>query len=95
MDTRKHIVWLTMVVILLVAGSALASVPEIAGSYTLIGDSDGTKPKSAATVTLTFEGSKKGSLRLLATQPGETVEDSGNYSIGNNRITVRFKEMEW
>lgn len=65
------------------------------GTYTLVRDSDNTSPKKNATVTMTLKGGAKGSVAMLAKQPGETVSDTGKYSVKGNLITMHFKEMEW
>jgi hypothetical protein len=44
---------------------------------------------------LTFSGKVAGTVRLFATRPGETVRDTGIYTIGNGRITIHFKEVDW
>ncbi len=79
---------------LLVPFVAAAEI-NIDGVYTLLGDSDNTKPKKNAIVTLTFRGRLSGTLSMSAIQPGETVTDTGNYSVSGSLITIRFKEMEW
>jgi hypothetical protein len=78
-----------------VVEAALSVAQNIAGSFAHVHDSDGTVPKRGATVEITFTGGTKGSVKLLATQPGETVTDTGTYSIKGNRITIHFKEVEW
>jgi hypothetical protein len=80
---------------LLAAGVASPPALDIAGSYTLVGDSDGTVPKKGAVITLTLGGDARGSMTVLGTQPGQTVSDSGTYSARGGRITMRFLEMEW
>jgi hypothetical protein len=72
-----------------------ARAQTIGGVYIHVRDSDGTKPKAGATVTLTFKGAASGSLHLSAVQPGETVTDSGTYAMRNGLITIHFNEMEW
>src|SRR5579864_4862421 len=62
-------------VLVLVVASAGSAAQEIAGTYVLMGDSDGTKPKTGARLELTFSTVKGGSVRLFATRPGETVRD--------------------
>ncbi|MCE5194507.1 MAG: hypothetical protein LLF28_03480 [Nitrospiraceae bacterium] len=68
---------------------------ELAGSYSLIKDSDGTTPLKNASVVITFKGKNSGSISLLAERPGEVVEDIGKYSINGKLITITFNEMEW
>lgn len=86
---------LSVVALASMAGAASAVAQSIEGVYVHVRDSDGTKPKPRATVTLTFKGGATGSLEVLATQPGETVTDTGSYGVRNNLITIHFKEMEW
>jgi hypothetical protein len=64
------------------------------GAYLLVRDSDGTVPKKDAVVILTFKGGNAGTLSLSAVQPGETVTDTGTFSLSGKRITIQFKEME-
>jgi hypothetical protein len=78
-----------------IAGIATVAAQTMDGVYLHVRDSDGTKPKSGATVALTFKGGVTGSLALSAVQPGETVTDTGTYAVRNNLITIHFKEMEW
>jgi uncharacterized protein DUF4412 len=77
------------------AGAAPAFAQEIAGAYLLLGDSDGTKPKTGARLELTFSGATAGAVKLFATRPGEVVRDTGTYSISDHRITIRFNEVDW
>ena len=88
---------MTLALSLCLLGAAAASPPvdDIAGSYTLLGDSDGTTLKKGAVITLTLGGDARGSVTVLATQPGQTVSDSGTFSARDGRITMRFLEMEW
>lgn len=67
----------------------------LAGSYLLKGDSDGTAPRERAVIVLTFQGKNTGTLFVKATQPGQTLEDSGIYAIEGNVITIHFEELEW
>ena len=83
---------LVLVLVVAIAGSA---AQEIAGTYVLMGDSDGTKPKTGARLELTFSTVKGGSVRLFATRPGETVRDVGTFSLSDNHITIHFKEVDW
>jgi len=77
---------------LVMTWSMLAGAQPIDGVFVHVRDSDGTVPKQHATVTLTFQA---GALRMAAVQPGETVTDTGTYSVHNRLITIRFREMEW
>ncbi|HEY6252239.1 MAG TPA: hypothetical protein VI685_19970 [Candidatus Angelobacter sp.] len=69
-----------------------AFAQAIAGTYVLLGDSDGTKPKAGAKLELSFSG---GVVKLFAVRPGETVRDTGTYSIAAHQITIHFKEVDW
>jgi hypothetical protein len=79
----------------LVLAGGTARAQGLEGTFVLVGDSDGSKPKSNAVVTLTFHGGARGSLSMAAKQPGETVTDTGTFSTGPGRVTLKFKEMEW
>ncbi|MBZ5525928.1 MAG: hypothetical protein LAP21_27200 [Acidobacteriia bacterium] len=70
-----------------------ALAQNIAGTYSLVKDSDGQVPKKNANVTITFRG--PGALSMSAVQPGETVTDTGTYSVRGNLITLHFKELVW
>lgn len=65
------------------------------GAYLLVRDSDGTVPKKDAVVIITFKGNNTGTLAMSAVQPGETVTDTGAFSVSGEHITIQFKEMEW
>ncbi|MCJ7663231.1 MAG: hypothetical protein MUO24_03210 [Desulfobacterales bacterium] len=95
---RTHFFWPvlgTVFFFFVLAYTTPVLAKAIAGSYLLIGDSDGTVPKKKAVITLTFKGGNEGTLAVKATQPGETLEDTGTYAIAGNSITMRFKELEW
>lgn len=79
-------------VLLALATSAAAA--GIDGTYLHARDSDGTTPKKNATVSITFKPGA-GGVSMRAVQPGETVTDSGSYSLAGDKITIRFREMEW
>ena len=79
----------------LVLAGGTARAQGLDGTFVLVGDSDGSKPKPNAAVIMTFRGDLRGSLSMAAQQPGETVTDSGTFSTGAGRITIKFKEMEW
>jgi hypothetical protein len=83
----------TGIVLAVLAGSAKAPAQQIAGTYSLVKDSDGQTPKQQATIQITFKAG--GSLAMRAQQPGEDVTDSGTYSVQANLITLHFKEMVW
>ena len=81
-----------LLAVLMVSAGHAASLD---GIYTLIKDSDGTVPKKGAAVTITFKGANSGTLSMKAVQPGETVADTGKFSVSGNNITIKFKELEW
>ncbi|MEW5765521.1 MAG: hypothetical protein ACOYXN_03395 [Acidobacteriota bacterium] len=75
---------------------AAAALPVLAqglqGTWLLVKDSDGTRPKTGATVTLALLPG--GAFALSAVQPGETLEDAGTYEVSGNRITLAFTELD-
>jgi len=71
------------------------SAASLKGTYTLVGDSDGTTLKKGAVVTITFKGANSGTVSMKGVQPGETVVDSGTFSVSGSIITIQFKELEW
>lgn len=85
--------WYFFLALSLCAASACAQ--ELAGTYVLLGDSDGTKPITGAKLELTFAGGATGSVKLFAVRPGETVRDSGMYSTAAHQMTIHFKEVDW
>ncbi len=97
LNHRMCRLWTSLAAIIAVwmMGATVAVAQDIAGTYAHVRDFDGTVPKSGASVTLTFTGGASGSVTLRATQPGETVTDTGTYSIHGNLITIRFNEVGW
>jgi hypothetical protein len=82
--------------VILCANLALVgAAAALNNAYTLVRDSDGTVPKKNAVVIITFKGGNSGTLSMSAVQPGETVTDTGQFSVSGDRITIQFKEMEW
>jgi len=82
--------------VILCANLALVTAAAaLNNAYTLVRDSDGTVPKKDAVVIITFKGGNSGTLSMSAVQPGETVTDTGRFSVSGERITIQFKEMEW
>jgi len=67
-----------------------AAVADISGTYVVVQDSDGTKPKAGATVTLVLD---KGSLSVRAVSGADELLDSGTYSIRDGKMTIAFKEQ--
>jgi hypothetical protein len=65
------------------------------GTYSLVGDSDGTALKEGTVVTIIFKGANSGTVLMKAVQPGGTVVDIGTFSVNGNNITMQFKELEW
>lgn len=92
---RARSAMLTMVAMSLIVVATNGAAQTLAGSWHHVVDSDGTRPKAGATVTLTFVGGRTGSLRVDAVQPGQTLEDSGRYAVEGRLITISFSEMEW
>jgi hypothetical protein len=68
-----------------------ADPSDLSGTYTLIEDSDGTKPRPGATVTLVLD---KGKLSLRAVMGRDELTDSGTYSVSRDRMTIEFVEQE-
>ncbi|MEW6758321.1 MAG: hypothetical protein AB1347_08880 [Acidobacteriota bacterium] len=62
------------------------------GTWLLVKDSDETRPKTGATVTLALLPG--GAFALSAVQPGETLEDAGTYEVSGSRITLAFTELD-
>jgi hypothetical protein len=97
-DCRRCVGWLPVLAALLVlpySQTLLAAGAGIDGTYVHVRDSDGTTPKPNAMVSITLKPGKTGEISMRAVQPGETVTDSGSYSVSGNAITLRFREMEW
>jgi hypothetical protein len=63
---------------------------DISGTYVVVQDSDGTRPKPGATVTLVLD---KGTLSVKAVSAGEELTDTGTYSIHDGRMTIEFREQ--
>jgi len=74
---------------------SVCQAASIDGTYLLVKDSDGTVLKKDAVVTITFKGASSGTLSMEAVQPGETVTDTGTFSVSGGNITINFKELEW
>ncbi len=68
-----------------------ASETDISGTYVVVQDSDGTRPKPGATVTLVLDN---GTLSVRAVSAGEELTDTGTYSIHDGRMTIEFIEQE-
>lgn len=80
--------WVSLLALL--PGQLLAAgIPN--GTWQLFKDSDGMTPNAGAVVELTLNA---GQLTFKAAQPGETVTDTGTYSVSGNEVTFRFKELE-
>lgn len=75
--------------------AARADGDRLAGSWTFVADSDGSKPKAKASIVLTFTGGDRGTLKVLATQPGQTLTDAGTYKVSGSVITLSFKDLDW
>ena len=72
------------------SGSTAATSGDVSGTYVVVQDSDGTKPKPGVTVTLVLD---KGSLSVHAVGPGDELTDSGTYSINDGKMTIEFKDQ--
>jgi Flp pilus assembly protein TadD len=60
------------------------------GTWRLMKDQDGRVPKSGSVVELSFASGK---VTLKATQPDETVTDTGSYVVKGRQITITFKDL--
>jgi hypothetical protein len=69
-----------------------AQFPSIDGTYELIGDNDGSTPKTGAVIAMVFQ---TGQVTLIAKMPSNHVEGEGKYTISNNRITVVFEDFDF
>jgi hypothetical protein len=67
------------------------TVHTLPGSYTLVGDVGGTQVKAGATITLTLK--PNGTLTVHAVQPGQTLDDTGTWSVGGSTIKITVKDM--
>lgn len=81
-----------LTILMLLGVTCQAANPD--GTYRLLKDSDGTVPKTNAVVTITFKESSS-DVSMKAVQPGETVTDTGKFSVNGTSITISFKEMAW
>ena len=79
-----------LIVLSIVLGVA-AWGQSLQGTYRIVQDSTGTKPKGGAIVEITFG---QGTFTFRAVQPGETVDDKGTYSVRGSTITMDFAELE-
>jgi cytochrome c-type biogenesis protein CcmH/NrfG len=86
---------LTLLLTLLCATLSLpanaAATNDPTGTWRLMKDQDGRIPKPGSVVEITFSG---GRITFKATQPDETVTDTGTYTVQGRRITVEFKDLE-
>ncbi len=72
------------------SGSTAATSNDVSGTYVVVQDSNGTKPKPGVTVTLVLD---KGSLSVHAVGAGDELTDSGTYSISGGKMTIEFKDQ--
>jgi len=70
---------------------AAPAASDPTGTWRLLKDQDGLVPKSGAVVEISFSA---GRFSLKATQPDETVTDSGTWSVKGRQITLDFKELD-
>ena len=94
--TRKVLSFTLLLGLLLLAlppglatAAAAPALPN--GTWRLFKDSDGRTPRSGAVIELTLNN---GSFTLKATQPDETVTDTGTYKLSGRNVTFEFREME-
>ncbi|MEY4760412.1 MAG: hypothetical protein RLZZ200_268 [Pseudomonadota bacterium] len=80
---------LFILTLLPVVATAAPGKPD--GTWRLFKDSDGKVPRSGSTIELTLANGK---LSIKAVQPGETVTDTGSYTVNGSSITVEFRTME-
>ena len=71
------------------SGASKPAVDDISGTYVVVQDSDGTKPKPGATVTLTLD--KGGTLSVKAVSADDELTDTGTYSIHDGLMSILFK----
>ena len=80
---------LPVLLLLVDLGAARAEKP--CGTYLLVEDSNGKKPASSSTITLSFEG---GRAKLTATMPKKEVRDRARYQLhSGSRMSIRFNDM--
>lgn len=72
------------------ATSTPASETDVSGTYVVVQDSDGTRPKEGATVTLVLD---KGKLSVRAVSADDELTDTGTYSVRDGRMTIAFVEQ--
>ncbi len=72
------------------ATPAAAAAGDVSGTYTVVQDSDGTKPIPGATVTLLLDN---GTLAVRAVSGDDELTDSGTYSVHDGKMTIEFKEQ--
>jgi hypothetical protein len=70
--------------------AAAAATGDVSGTYTVVQDSDGTKPIPGATVTLVLDN---GTLAVRAVSGADELTDSGTYSVHDGKMTIEFKEQ--
>ena len=90
----RIVLFAVSLLVLSACGGGNASKPaaetDISGTYVVVQDSDGTRPKPGATVTLVLD---KGTLSVKAVSAGEELTDSGTYSVRDGRMTIEFREQ--
>ena len=70
---------------------ASASSTDVSGTWVVVQDSDGTKPKAGTTVTLVLD---KGALTVHAVSPDDELTDAGTYSVKDGKMTIVFTEQQ-
>lgn len=78
--------------VMMIMASLFCLAQALPGTYSLVQDSDGTKPKSGAVIKLTLTAN--GTVSLSAVQPGQTFDDNGTYRASGDRMTMHFEAMD-
>lgn len=71
--------------------TAGASSSDISGTYVVVRDSDGTKPKDGATVTLVLNN---GTLSVKAVSADDELTDTGTYTVRDGLMTIEFRDQQ-
>src|SRR3989304_5923000 len=62
-----------------------AARADVSGTYVLVPDNDGGKPKPGVTGTLVLDSGK---LTVRAVSPSDELTDTGTYSVREDRMTI-------
>lgn len=74
------------------SSTALSGVAALTGEYTMVGDTGGGTVNPGATITMTL--SADGTLKFHAVQLGETVDDTGTWSLSGATMTISFQQQD-